>query len=83
ETRSICEWLITDLKAKAIITCRLSVSVQQLISTSHKVTACDAWKTLEDHFSWMDMGSQHIVWQSLYALQMKDSADVANYVGKH
>jgi hypothetical protein len=31
----------------------------------------------------MDMGSQHVVRQSLYMLQMKDAADASNYVGKH
>ncbi|KAG2140870.1 hypothetical protein BD769DRAFT_1319832, partial [Suillus cothurnatus] len=50
ETTTIREWLINNLKAKAIITHCLSISIQQLISTSHKVSACDAWKTLEDHF---------------------------------
>src|SRR6267154_3251477 len=29
------------------------------------------------------MGSQHVVWQSLYTLQMKDAADACNYVGRH
>src|SRR6267154_2970605 len=29
------------------------------------------------------MGSQHVVWQSLYTLQMKDAADASNYVGRH
>jgi hypothetical protein len=83
ETTVIHEWLINDLKAKAIITHRLSISVQQLISTSHKVSACDAWKTLEDHFSRTDMGSQHVIRQNLYALQMKDTMDASNYVGQH
>lgn len=83
ETSAIYEWLINDLKAKAIITCRLSISVQQLISTSHKVSAHDAWKTLEDHFGRTDMGSQHVIHQSLYALQMKDTADTSNYIGQH
>ncbi|KAG2159091.1 uncharacterized protein EDB93DRAFT_1076042 [Suillus bovinus] len=83
ETTAIREWLINDLKAKAIITCRLSISVQQLISTSHKVSVCDAWKTLEDHFGHMDMGSQHVIRQNLYALHMKDAADASNYVGQH
>ncbi|KAG2132276.1 uncharacterized protein EDB93DRAFT_1255255 [Suillus bovinus] len=69
--------------SKAIITCCLSISVQQLISTSHKVSACDAWKTLEDHFGCTNMGSQHIIHQSLYTLQMKDAADASNYVGQH
>ncbi|KAG0709381.1 hypothetical protein DFH29DRAFT_870344 [Suillus ampliporus] len=49
ETKAIRDWLIQDLKAKSIITRRLSASVQQLVSTSHKVTARDAWKTLADH----------------------------------
>ncbi|KAG2038879.1 hypothetical protein BDR03DRAFT_981162 [Suillus americanus] len=69
ETMSIQEWLINNLKVKAIITRQLSVTVQQLMSTSHKVTALDAWKTLEDHFGRNDMGSQHVVHQSLYTLQ--------------
>ncbi|KAG1741812.1 uncharacterized protein EDB91DRAFT_1052246 [Suillus paluster] len=72
EMKSIREWLINDLKAKSIITHCLSTSVQQLISTSHRVTAWDAWKTLEDHFR-----------QSIYSLQMKDTADASHYVGQH
>ncbi|KAG2067623.1 hypothetical protein BDR04DRAFT_1026876, partial [Suillus decipiens] len=83
ETTAIHAWLINDLKEKAIITCCLSVTVQQLMSMSHKVTAHDAWKTLEDHFGWIDMGLQHVVQQSLYTLQMKDAADVSNYIGQH
>ncbi|KAG2073702.1 hypothetical protein BDR04DRAFT_974495, partial [Suillus decipiens] len=83
ETKAIQEWLINDLKVKAIITHCLSTSIQQLISTSHKVTARDTWKTLEDHFGWMDMGLQYVIRQSIYALQMKDAADALNYVGQH
>ncbi|KAG1852549.1 hypothetical protein F4604DRAFT_1933704 [Suillus subluteus] len=63
ETMAIHEWLINDLKAKAIITCWLSVTVQHLISTSHKVTACDTCKILEDHFGHIVMGSQYVVSQ--------------------
>ncbi|KAG2071910.1 hypothetical protein BDR04DRAFT_1153914 [Suillus decipiens] len=83
ETMKIHEWLINDLKAKAIITCHLSVTVQQLVSTSHKVTVCKAWKTLKDHFGHVNMGSQHVIWQSLYTLQMKDTSYASNYVGQH
>ncbi|KIK36396.1 hypothetical protein CY34DRAFT_94470 [Suillus luteus UH-Slu-Lm8-n1] len=83
ESKAIRLWLINDLKAKAIITRRLSVTVQQLISTHHSVTARDAWTTLATHFGRIDMGSQHVVRQSLYALQMKDAADASNYVGQH
>jgi hypothetical protein len=83
ETTAIREWLINNLKAKAIITHHLSISIQPLISTSHKVSARDAWKTLEDHFGRTDMGSQHVIRQNLYALQMKDAADASNYVGQH
>ncbi|KAG1784231.1 hypothetical protein EV702DRAFT_1191234 [Suillus placidus] len=68
ESKAIREWLIADLKAKSIITRRLSVTVQQLISTHHLVTARDAWKTLAEHFGQVDMGSQHVVHQSLPAL---------------
>lgn len=83
ETTAIQEWLINDLKAKAIITHCLSILVQQLISTSHKVFARDAWKTLEDHFGCTDMGPQHVIHQNLYTLHMKDTADASNYVGQH
>ncbi|KAG1729853.1 uncharacterized protein EDB91DRAFT_1252891 [Suillus paluster] len=43
EVKTIREWLIEDLKAKAIII--------------HKVLARDAWKTLEDHFGHTDISS--------------------------
>ncbi|KAG2744676.1 hypothetical protein P692DRAFT_201721519 [Suillus brevipes Sb2] len=59
-----------------------STSVQQLILTSHKVLACDAWKILEDHFSCTDIGS-HVIRQTLYSLQMNNAADASNYVGRH
>lgn len=83
ESKAIREWLINDLKAKSIITRHLSMTVQQLISTHHSVTARDAWSILSSHFRRVDMGSQHVVRQSLYALQMKDAADASNYVGQH
>ncbi|KAG1791645.1 uncharacterized protein BJ212DRAFT_1219588, partial [Suillus subaureus] len=38
---------------------------------------------LEDHFDWVDMGSQHVVCQSIYVLWMKDATDASNYVGQH
>ena len=50
EMKAIHEWLLHNLKAKSIITHRLSTSVQQLISTNHQITARDAWRTLENHF---------------------------------
>ncbi|KAG1727463.1 uncharacterized protein EDB91DRAFT_1253883 [Suillus paluster] len=52
EMKATCDRLINDLKAKSIITHCLSASVKQLISTSHKLTACDSWQTLADHFGW-------------------------------
>jgi hypothetical protein len=47
------------------------------------VTARDAWKTLEDHYGRVNLGSQHVIQQSLYSLQMKNTADASNYVGQH
>ena len=83
ETKAIRSWLVDDLKAKAIITRRLSTSVQQFISDDHTVSARKAWTMLADHYSRTDVGSQYLVRKTLGSLQMKDTADVANYIGRH
>lgn len=83
EIRDIRLWLVDDLKAKAIITRRLSVSVQQFISDSHKVTAREAWKILANHYGRTDISSQYVIRNSIGALQMKDTADASSYIARH
>lgn len=83
ETKAIRAWLVDDLKAKSHITRRLSPTVQQLVSSSHRVSARAAWKTLEGHYGRIDVSSQHVIRQSIHSLHMKDAQDASNYVGKH
>src|SRR6267154_4770640 len=83
EVKAIRLWLVDDLKAKAIITRHLSVSVQQFISDSHKVTAHAAWKILGDHYGRTDISSQYIIQNSIGVLQMKDTVDTSNYITHH
>ncbi|KAG2743291.1 hypothetical protein P692DRAFT_20747026, partial [Suillus brevipes Sb2] len=77
------EWLLSDIKAKDLITCRLSASVGSLVSRSHTVSARKAWHTLAEHFNRTDTSAQYQLRQRLDALRMKDSADATNYVGQH
>ncbi|KAG0704197.1 hypothetical protein DFH29DRAFT_775814, partial [Suillus ampliporus] len=76
KTKTICSWLVNNPKAKAIITCHLSASVQQSVSSSHKITAHAAWKTLADHYRWQDIGLQYVT------RLMKDTADASMCVGQ-
>ncbi|KAG2751679.1 hypothetical protein P692DRAFT_20727859, partial [Suillus brevipes Sb2] len=77
------EWLLSDIKAKDLITRRLSASVGSLVSRSHTVSARKAWHTLAEHFNRTDTSAQYQLRQRLDALRMKDSADATNYVGQH
>jgi len=83
EMTAICEWLLNNMKAKDLITRRLSPSVGSLVSRSHTVSAHKAWQTLAEHFNRTDTSAQYQLRQQLDALRMKDSADTTNYVGQH
>lgn len=83
ELATMCEWLLNDVKAKDLITRRLSPSVSSLISCSHTVSARKAWEMLAEHFNRTDTSAQYQLRQRLDALRMKDSADATNYVGQH
>lgn len=83
ERTAMREWLLSDIKAKDLITRRLSASVGALVSRAHTVSARDAWRTLAEHFNRTDTSAQYQLRQRLDALRMKDSADATNYVGQH
>jgi hypothetical protein len=83
ECTTMCEWLLTDMKAKDLITRRLSSSVGSLVSRSHTISAQKAWQTLAEHFNRTDTSAQYQLRQRLDTLCMKDSADATNFVGQH
>lgn len=77
------EWLLNDIKAKDLITRRLSASIGALVSRSHTVSARKAWQILAEHFNRTDTSAQYQLRQRLDSLRMKDSADATDYVGQH
>jgi hypothetical protein len=83
EMMEMCEWLLEDMKAKELITHRLSPSVASLIPHSHTVTAHKAWQILQEHFNRTDMSAQYLLRQQVLTLHMKDSADATSYVAKY
>jgi hypothetical protein len=83
ETTAIHEWLLNNMKAKDLITHRLSPSVRSLVSCSHTISTCKVWQMLTEHFNWTDTSTQYQLRQWLDTLRMKDSADTMNYVGQH
>lgn len=68
EMLTIHAWLIKDLKAKGIITRRLSPSVAQFVGEDHTVSACTAWKILADHYGRTDISSQYVICSTLFSL---------------
>jgi hypothetical protein len=83
ETAKMREWLLKDMKAKELISRRLSSSVTSLIPRSHTVSARKAWSILQEHFNRTDMSAQYLLRQQVQALRMKDSADATSYVTQH
>jgi hypothetical protein len=83
ETTAIREWLLNNMKAKDLITHRLSPSVRSLVSHSHTISARKVWQMLAEHFNQTDTSAQYQLRQRLDTLWMKDSADAMNYVGQH
>lgn len=51
EKAKMRKWLLRDIKAKELITRRLSASVGALVSRSHTVSARKAWQTLAECFN--------------------------------
>jgi hypothetical protein len=83
EKAKMREWLLSDIKAKDLITRCLCSSVGALVSRSHTVSARKAWQTLAEHFNRTNTSAQYQLHQRLDSLCMKDSADATNYVGQH
>jgi hypothetical protein len=53
------EWLLSDIKAKDLITHCLSASVGSLVLHLHTVSACKAWHILVEHFNHTDTSTQY------------------------
>ncbi|KAG2740678.1 hypothetical protein P692DRAFT_201727783 [Suillus brevipes Sb2] len=83
EVAKMREWLLKDMKAKELITRRLSSSVSSLVPRLHSITARKAWQILQEHFNRTDMSAQYLLRQQVQALRMKDSADATKYVAQH
>ena len=83
EKAAMRAWLLLDMKAKDLVTRRLSTSVGALIPRAHTTTARKAWQILREHFNRTDISAQYQIRQQLQNLRMKDSADASRYVGQH
>ena len=83
EKKLIQDWLKDDTVAKDIICHHLSHTVQQRIPQERSSTARDAWKLLHSLFDHVDLGSQYLVCEKIFGLQMKDAKDAQCYLGEH
>ena len=83
EKKLIQDWLKDDAVAKDIICRRLSPTVLQRIPQEQSSTARDAWKLLHSLFDHIDLGSQYLVCEKIFGLQMKDAKDAQRYLGEH
>ena len=83
EKKLIQDWLKDNAIAKDIVCRRLSPTILQRIPQERSSTACDAWKLLHSLFDHIDLGSQYLVREKIFGLQMKDAKDAQRYLGEH
>ena len=83
EKKLIQDWLKDDAIAKDIICRCLSPTILQHIPQERSSTARDAWKLLHSLFDHIDLGSQYLVREKIFGLQMKDAKDAQCYLGEH
>ena len=83
EKKLIQDWLKDDVIAKDIICRHLSPTVLQCIPQERSSTVCDAWKLLHSLFNHIDLGSQYLIQEMIFGLQMKDAKDAQCYLGEH
>lgn len=73
------EWVKEDAQTKAIIRCRLSPVVQNMLG--EKLTAHQQWEMLTKHFAWLDVTSQFELHTQLFSECLKDAEDASRYLG--
>ena len=83
EKKLIQDWLKDDVIVKAIICCCFSPTILQCIPQEQSSTAHDAWKLLHSLFDHVNLGSQYLVHEKIFDLQMKDVKDAQHYLGDH
>lgn len=79
ELERILDWLAKDAQMKALIDCKVSTVVTNLLSELQ--TARQQWELLAQHYSCNDILSQYELRIRVRSKKLKDAEDATHYVG--